>query len=209
MDHINIMVIKNSPINSNCYLITDMIKNKAIVIDPGSQDSGFLISMLQSSNTILEYILLTHEHFDHIWGVNEMKDKYQCKVICTDECSKCIIDKKKNLSYFFNNQSFETYPADILFDKTYSLDWNGNMINMMKTKGHSVGGMIIKLSDIIFSGDTVIKDKKTIIKLPYSSKDDLILSIIQIISLCNEKTIIYPGHGDHFVFNEFDVQNCI
>ena len=62
-----------------------------------------------------EYIFLTHEHFDHIWGVNLLKEIYNSHLICSLTCSQKIVNKKKNMSIFYNQVGFEIYPVDIIW----------------------------------------------------------------------------------------------
>ncbi|MGR3755564.1 hydroxyacylglutathione hydrolase [Edwardsiella anguillarum] len=49
-------------------------ENKAIVIDPGESEK--VISFLDKNNLTLEFIFLTHGHYDHIDGVFSLKEKY-------------------------------------------------------------------------------------------------------------------------------------
>ena len=209
MAKIKIQTVKNLPIDSNCFIVFNNLTNNVLIIDPGSQDCSSLVSTLTNSMANVEYIILTHEHFDHIWGVNILKDLYNCKIICSTECAEKIIDRKKNLSVFFDQIGFETYGADIQFDvNRYSFDWNGILVELVKTKGHSEGSICIIIEDVIFTGDTIIKDAKTVLKLPDSNRNKLKLSLDLINSICNNNTVIYPGHGDCFVFENFNIYSC-
>ena len=63
--------IKNSPIISNCYILYS--DSKCIIVDPGSSSNIEILEFLKLNNLSPEYIFLTHEHFDHIWGLNDLK----------------------------------------------------------------------------------------------------------------------------------------
>jgi len=207
---LDIRLLKNSPVDSNCYLVTDPETKNTLIVDPGSRDSGTLISVITEFRLKVDYILLTHEHFDHIWGVNELKDRYNCQIVCSEECSFNIINRKRNLSMFFNQTGFEIYPADISFSSTlFSIDWNGNEIRLIKSPGHSQGSISIMINDALFTGDTIIKDTKTVLKLPDSNRKELVQSLDLLKSQCTETTIIYPGHGDVFLFDNYDITQCI
>lgn len=202
--------IKNKPIDSNCYVIYLKKKDSCVIVDPGTEDCYDLIEFIQRRRLNPEYILLTHEHFDHIWGVNKLKKKYSLKVLCSDECAERIMDKKKNLSVFYDQKGFSLDEPDYSFhENVFSLKWQNKEIELIKTKGHSEGCITIYIENFIFTGDTIIKNEKTILKLPGSNREELVKSLNFIKSKCSDKTIVYPGHGDFFEFNELNINNCL
>lgn len=196
--------IVNKPIDSNSFIIyTD--KNKScIIVDPGSEKSKNLIEFINEKQLEPEYIFLTHEHFDHIWGVNKLKDIYDVKIISSKECSLNIVNKKKNLSVFYDQVGFDCYPADILIeDIENKLSWNDNCIRFFKTKGHSEGSICFSISNYLFTGDTLIKDEKTVTKLPGGNKEKLILSNVLLLNNFEKiNPLVYAGHNQPFFFCE-------
>ena len=197
--------IVNKPIDSNSYVIWKKDSNQCVVVDPGSEDSGELINFFDKNQLVPEYIILTHEHFDHIWGVNKLKDLYNPKIVCSFECASHIIDAKKNLSLFFNQIGFETYQADLAIESIHNrLHWNNTTIEFIKTLGHSQGSISFYIENNLFCGDLMIKGHKTITKLPGGNKHQLKESINNIFSeFCHSKTIVFSGHGDIFTLYQF------
>ena len=61
------------------YLIIDENQNIACVIDPS--ESQPISNFIDQNNIKLKYILNTHHHYDHVGGNNELKKKYNCKII--------------------------------------------------------------------------------------------------------------------------------
>jgi glyoxylase-like metal-dependent hydrolase (beta-lactamase superfamily II) len=196
--------ILNKPVDSNSFVIYTKANNSCIVIDPGTEDCDTLIEFIKRMSLHPEYIFLTHEHFDHIWGVNKIKDTYNCKIVCSKDCSDRIIDSKKNMSLFYNQIGFVTYPADIsIKDTNFHLEWNEIKIEFISTKGHSDASICILIDNNLFTGDTIIKNSKTVVKLPGGSKSKLIESI----SILNNKflgkrILIQSGHGESFWYGE-------
>ena len=82
----------NNPISSNCFVVFDKAKGlHCIIIDPGSEIQSELFEYLDSYNLVPEFIILTHEHFDHCWGVNGLREKYNdIKLVCSSECSSTM-----------------------------------------------------------------------------------------------------------------------
>jgi len=209
----NILVqrIINKPVDSNSYVIYKQNIKNCIVVDPGTENCTILLDFLYSNNLIPEYIILTHEHFDHIWGVNKLKDIFKSKIVCSKDCSKKIIDKKKNMSVFYNQIGFETYPADILIeDINYVLSFNNYIINFIKTPGHTNSSICINIDKKLFTGDTIIKGLKTVIKLPGGNKKKLLESLNEIFTkFYNQDIKLYPGHGDVCFINEIKIEKLI
>ena len=108
------------------------------------------------------------------------------------------------MSLFYNQIGFETYPADIYIEDTnYHLEWNDKKVEFISTKGHSDASICILIDNNLFTGDTIIKNSKTVIKLPGGSKSKLIESLYLLNNKFSEKHIrIHSGHGDSFWYEE-------
>jgi len=205
---IEIENIKNKPIDSNCYVISDSDSTKCIVVDPGTENCLELMDFLLEKNLKIEFIFLTHEHFDHIWGCNYLKEKFECLIVCSEICSNHIISAKKNLSVFFNQIGFENSKADILLESVnWKLNWNHNEISFFNTPGHSNGSICFSIGNNLFTGDTMIKGLKTVTKIIGGNKNSLEESLNLIFLKCDENTIVYPGHGDVFSLKETTIQD--
>jgi hydroxyacylglutathione hydrolase len=203
--------ILNKPIDSNCFVVYSNKNETCLIIDPGTEDCTDLIEFIENNWLKPDYVLLTHEHFDHIWGVNRLKVIYDLKLICLRDCAVMIIDKKKNMSLFYNQIGFEICPADIfLEDIDYQLDWNGKKIEFIVTGGHTEASVCILIDNNLFTGDTIIRNTKTVIKLPGGSKNKLKDSYL----LLNKKFLgkqiqIHSGHGESFWYDELKIQELI
>ena len=73
------MIIKTfiePPIENNNYLIIDEESKEAGLIDCSFMDENILLE-LKKQNAKLKYVLLTHGHFDHIGGLNDLPEDVQ------------------------------------------------------------------------------------------------------------------------------------
>jgi glyoxylase-like metal-dependent hydrolase (beta-lactamase superfamily II) len=192
----------NSPISSNCFVVFDEGSDNCIIIDPGSADSTELLNYLYEKKLKPEYILLTHEHFDHIWGVNTLKQLYNSTIICSTFCSERITDRKKNMSVFYEYPGFECPEAEITFQEEYDLFWNNKTIKLIYTPGHSSGSICIRLENILFSGDTIIPGEKTVTKFPTGNQDALKSTKELLSSILRYPIIMFPGHGEQFLISD-------
>lgn len=203
--------IPNTPIVSNCFVISDQtIGNNCIIVDAGSEDNTVLNSYLQSKGLDPEYIILTHEHFDHCWGVNDLRKEYpDVKLACSAICSLAIQDIKKNYSVFHQQPGFELDPADIILDDVnWSLDWHSYQIRFMPAHGHSAAGIIFFIDQYVFTGDSLIKDVRTVTKLKTASKEKLAEMLYVLEGEKGKGLVVCPGHGEMFELDEYDLSKA-
>lgn len=202
----------NEPINSNCFVIYNPeTRGNCLVVDPGSRNAEALLAFLAAKNIVPEYIIITHEHFDHIAGVNLLKDTFNSKIICTEKCSEKIVDKKKNMSLFFDQVGFETYPADITVEQLdYQLHWQDITIKFILTPGHTDCCMTLSMNNELFVGDLMIKGEKTVTKLPTGNRQELIKSLNLLLDKYAAKNVkVYSGHGENFYLNQVDLKSFL
>lgn len=92
----------NSGSNGNCYYIGN--SNEAILIDAGlsCRETEKRMKLLGLSMNLVKAIFISHEHGDHIKGVQVLAEKYDLPVLVSNTTSKyCGFNMKKNLIQFF------------------------------------------------------------------------------------------------------------
>lgn len=209
---IKVSRIVNSPVPSNCFVLYETpISNSCIIIDPGTENNDSLINYLEVESLLPQYIILTHEHFDHCWGVNNLRRRYpNVKLVCTTVCSISIQDIRKNYSLFYQQPGFKVNSADILIDMNdWRLKWNSHDLLFTPAKGHSDSGIIIRTDRFLFTGDSLIKDIKTVTYFKSGSKVLLKDTIKYIETVKGNNLMVCPGHGDMFLLDEYDLSLAI
>jgi len=199
--------------NTNSYIIYND-NNEAIIIDVCSFEK--IDGFIKHKNLCIDYVILTHEHYDHIIGLNKLRENYIFKVLTSEKCSIGIQSDKINLSKYFDfilsmknkNQFIKTIPytcsrADIVFVCNYEFAWKGINIYISETPGHSKGSVsIIVDNKYIFSGDTMFKESETATGLPGGSKREYIEITLAFYKTLDRNMIVYPGHGGVFTLRE-------
>ena len=189
-------------IDSNMYVIKN--GGKALVIDPIDSNEAF--EFLKNCDSIT--VLLTHEHYDHISGLNRIRSEHSCIVIAQEQCSLRIQDKKKNLSAFANilMEISDTIPdktiipfvcksAEITFLDSYVFDWEGIQILMVATPGHSPGSICILIENLLFSGDSLLA-RGAMNRFPGGNDKVYHEKTLPLLKeLLTKANIVYPGHG--------------
>ena len=135
-------------------------KNKiGILIDPGSNDEE-IYEFLKKENIEIKYIFLTHNHPDHIAGLDNAKEKLNVPIVISRLDGENIHDKRYTMMRLFRLKELEC-DVDIMVEHLEEIKINDDIIfKFHLTPGHSLGSMCIEImgTDILFVGDTIFKE---------------------------------------------------
>ena len=185
-----IKIFEAGPLSANNYLLTD--GDEAVLIDCSGVKAE-IIDALDGKK--LKYILLTHGHFDHILGVNEMKEKTGAKVLVNES----DVDRMKECSDIMQSFGFgsvETPVADEYLTDGEIIRFGNTEIKVIYTPGHTQGSVCYQVDDKLFSGDTLFKDCFGRCDLPGGDFSKIQTSIKDILFELDENTTVFPGHGE-------------
>ena len=190
---IKVRTFINNCLNSNSYAVINLKEKKAVLVDLG--DSKEILSYFSKSKINPTHIILTHEHYDHICGIKEFIKNYKnVKVICSKKCSKNIKSTKKNLSWKWN-LNYKYVDPVIEIEKFKNLKINSLNFSFYPFEGHSEGGMLIIVSNFIFTGDQFTSHEEDVSKYSKTSIMSIIKSYKFLKSDFNGENFIFPGHG--------------
>ena len=164
------------------------------IIDCG--DIKPLLSLLNSKSKMPPEVLLTHAHFDHIYGLNELLKHFPNAIVCTNESGKeALLDARKNMSLYHETPFVFKCPEKIRIvnDGDVIKLSNGLNAKVMATPGHHTSCLTYIIGDAIFTGDSYIPGVKVVTNLPKGNKLLAEQSVELIKTLAIGKTI-YPGH---------------
>ena len=177
----------------NTYIINE--KKEALIIDPGANFND-IIKYINESELIVNGVLLTHGHFDHLYTLNDIVDKYDCNVYIFNKERDFLFDPNLNLSNTLNRPFILKDKSKVIELQTNSvIELGREKITLLHTPGHTRGGVCYKYKRFLFSGDTLFKGTIGRYDLPTSNKVDLKRSIELIVKHCRDNTVVYPGHG--------------
>lgn len=189
---------------TNTYFVYREGENKCIVVDPADQGTGIYASLFKNDLKV-EGILLTHGHFDHIWGVSALKGAVNrertekglepVKVYALEEERALLENAKLNASESAGRPC--TVSADEWLKDGRELSLAGITFRVIATPGHTAGGCCYYLEEagILLSGDTLFRESVGRTDLPTGSMSSLVRSIREKLFCLPEETKVYPGHG--------------
>lgn len=177
---------------ANCYLVTDEDTKEAFLIDPGAYGKR-QSEYIKSQGVNLRYILLTHGHYDHILGVKQFKEDFSdAKVVIHTEDEACLASPIKSLA-ITHGLNFPKTQADILVSDGDTLPFADTEIEVIHTPGHTKGSICYKLSDMLFTGDTLFKGTVGRTDFPGGSYKEIIQSVGKLKDMDGDLKV-YPGH---------------
>lgn len=199
--------------DSNCYIIEE--EGHVLVIDPNQKQ--VITKIIKEHQWIIDYVILTHEHCDHMQGLNDLRRSYQFPVIAQKQCSKNLTNRIKNMSgmmgtylYFKNGEkeiipyeAFTCEPAEITFDKKYEFTWQKHKFQLTSVPGHTAGSSSILMDQInLFSGDYLLPSKEDPTIFPGGSKEEYETYAKLWMESLKEGLHIYPGHGNDYILKK-------
>jgi len=180
-------------LGANCYLVYGENSKKACLIDAPEYD-GEIMDAILSKGLSLEYIILTHGHFDHILGAEAFKEKTGAKIAVHELETEYLGDPEKSMTYFFGGG---TVAADVEFKDGDILSFGGVSLEVLHTPGHTKGScfLICDNEKIMFSGDTLFKDNIGRFDF-YGGDYGVLMESLQKLKSMEGGYTIYPGHGE-------------
>ena len=180
---------------TNCYFIYREGSQDVIFFDPADK-GDYIYETLKEKGFQVKGILLTHGHFDHIWGVNRLKELsgaplYACeaeKVLCEDAVTN--VQDQVGRPY--------TVSPDRYLQDNEEITIADMTCRLIATPGHTVGSCCYYFAEegILIAGDTLFQDSVGRTDLATGSMGALVRSVKEKLFVLPEETKVYPGHGE-------------
>jgi glyoxylase-like metal-dependent hydrolase (beta-lactamase superfamily II) len=196
---------------SNAFIITNGSKN--ILVDTGP---GFMVKILERNIARLgiskiDYLILTHSHFDHAANAQHIKEKYNPQVIIHQseapflETGSNIVPLGTNLltkvlgklfaESIVKRSGYQSCRAALTFNEGLDLRGSGINIQIIHTPGHTQGSSSIIVSDkIALVGDTMFGVFRNSVFPPWANDVKALLESWRML-LETGCTVFLPSHG--------------
>ena len=178
-------------LRTNCYILEDELSGKCAVIDPGA-NSDRILAELQDKH--VEYILLTHGHFDHILAAAEIKRKTDAKIFIHKN-DEHMLDERYVMSTNMVRNTPDVPTPDGFFADGDILEMGSLKLNIINTPGHTKGSCVIVCNDVIFSGDTLFYESWGRTDFEDGSDVEMVSSLKKLAMLDGDYSVL-PGHSE-------------
>ena len=178
-----VSIMQVGPIGTNCYILED--EKKIAVIDPGDEAERIL-EVLEETEGTVEYILLTHGHYDHTTAVPELHRALPEAKIYIHQADA-------------NGAGSRLFPLAgqvdglLLYDEGDALPLGSLTIEVLHTPGHSKGSVTLRAGDVLFTGDTLFAGSMGRTDLSGGDEGEIMASLKRLGELEGSFTVC-PGH---------------
>jgi len=190
----NIYKYSLGQMQSNCYIVS--FDDKCVIIDAGDS-ADFILNEIISKKLKPNAILATHGHFDHLLAAGEMQLSYNIPFYISKKDSFLLKRAKETADYYLGFKNDVIKIKNIKDINSKEIKIKNLTIKVIKTPGHTPGSVCfyIEKEKLLFTGDTLFKAGIGRYDFSYSSKKNIVQSIIRLYSLPDD-VIVFPGHGD-------------
>lgn len=182
------------PLGTNCYLLVNDGLGEAVIVDPAACPAG-LTAYIRDGGLKVKAVLLTHAHFDHIMGIDEVIRQFgEMPVYVHEEDQELLRDPDSNLSRGYGMDYSYSKAVSVRDGQTLRLI--GYEFRVIHTPGHTPGGVCyyIASEETLISGDTLFQGSVGRTDFPGGSSSQLVRSVREKLLPLPDSTQVYPGH---------------
>ena len=187
-----IETLTNYMTDENTYLIYN--DGKAVVIDPGNS-ADEIIKTAEKLGVKIEYVFITHCHYDHIEFLEELREKTGAKLVSGDKGAENVTNPDVNLSLYGLGHEIIAKKSEIILADNEEKDFCGINFKCIYTPGHTSCGVCYLAQNCLFAGDTLFLRSVGRTDLPTGDASTLVDSIKTRIYTLDDDINVYSGHG--------------
>ena len=187
-----ILTLPCGPVMANSYIVSREDSPTCAVIDPA--DASLILDRLQQEGLVCTHILLTHGHFDHVWGVSDLQARTGAKVYLHQADAALAAGHPT----YFSAMSYGLTPcaADMYVQEGDRIEAGGLTFRVLETPGHTKGGVCYAVDEekVVFTGDTLFCESVGRTDLG-GDINELLDSLFHKLYALDGYTV-YPGHEE-------------
>ena len=197
---INIKCFQCNPLQENCYVVSTP-EGEAAIIDCGAffdSERKAIVRHIRENRLVLQHVLCTHAHFDHIFGLNTLYDEFGLCPRLHPADNDLYNQMDHQVALFMGNTTGYAMPAlGAPLADGEQLALGSRLITTLHTPGHSPGSVLFYLKDekTIFAGDTLFRMSVGRTDLEGGSWEQLMDSLHHTVSRLPSDVTVYTGHG--------------
>lgn len=181
-----------------CYVVWDDTK-ECVIIDPGCYDDREfqrLKGFIGENGLAPVKLLLTHGHFDHIFGLESVSKEWNLPVCLHHE----DIPQVEGSIEFAASLDLKIKPFTGKYQDLHDGDrigFGNTFLNVIWTPGHTEGGLCFynDVEKVLFSGDTLFQGSVGRTDHPGGDYAKLMNSLTMRIAVLPPDTDVLCGHG--------------
>lgn len=187
-----------NPLRENSYLLYDDTGG-CIIVDAGfyyDEELEELDEYLQSKSLKPLRLVNTHCHFDHLMGIERLREKYNLEFVCHPE-DVFLIERSVLQAELFGFSMKKTGPPDGFLEEGQQVAFGNSSLEVIHVPGHSPGHVVLysALDGFLMAGDVLFYGSIGRTDLPGGDFDTLVTGIQKKLLVLPPDTKVYSGHG--------------
>ena len=178
---------------TNTYVGFNEETGHGFLVDPGDYDAQIDEAMKELGITQLDYILLTHGHFDHILGVPGFRENHPEAAVVISKTDAPFLTDPVLSHCAAHGIPQEPVEADLLVEDGSVIPFDDGQLTVIATPGHTAGSVCFVIEDILFAGDTLFAMSCGRTDFPESVPDQMRPSLQKLAALDGDYNVL-PGH---------------
>ena len=189
-----------NPIQENTYVVWDETK-ECIIVDAGNlsaREDKVLAEFIEEQGLKPVLAVNTHCHFDHILGVEFVRETYGAKFAASSADNAIMLGANEHCAMFGLEVGELPQNIDIDLASTEEIHFGNTTLRVIPTPGHTPGCVSLyhEASKSLFTGDTLFRESIGRTDLPGGDYPTIMRSILNNILPLGDEVTIYPGHSD-------------
>lgn len=180
----------------NCSLIWCEQSKKAALIDPGG-DIEQLLEAVAEEGVVLEKLLLTHGHLDHVGGAQQLAKQLNIPIVGPHKEDLFWLQALPQQAEMFGFPPAHALQPSQWLDEGMTLQLGNQQLKVIHCPGHTPGHIIFyhPQDKLAFVGDVIFQGSIGRTDFPKGDHDTLIASIRQKLLPLGDDVSFVPGHG--------------
>ncbi len=196
----NVALITFNPIRENTYIVWDDTLECAI-IDAGNsneRENKQLEEFVESRSLRPVLAINTHGHFDHVLGVEFLRERYGVRFALAKEDGFLLESTPTGTLIYGMKVGAMPTAADVDLVDGESISFGTTELKVIAVPGHTPGhvALLEPNSKVLFTGDTLFKESIGRTDLPGGDYSWIMKSILERIIPLGDDITIFPGHGE-------------
>ena len=173
---VRLFKIQCGPYGNNAYLVVCPQTKESIIIDTPAEPEKVLEA---ARGTQVKAILITHNHFDHLMGFDEIK-----------------ADTKADVGMHQSDAHVLSSPPKFYLKDGDEIKAGTVTIKVIHTPGHTPGSVCLLTGNHLLTGDTLFPGGPGKTGTPEALQETIRSITTKVYSLPDD-ILVYPGHGDN------------
>ena len=178
--------------SSSCWLLWNEMSGEAAIVDP-SVNVQMAESFLAQRQLTLKWILLTHGHFDHIFSLDLLRERFGAQAAIHAADADMLSDSIKNASALFLREDHSYAPAERILSDGDTIALGTETIRVISAPGHTLGSVLYECGDILLTGDVLFDGSVGRTDLPGGDAEVMHATLVRLKKMKDHR--VYPGHG--------------